>query len=78
MCDINFRIFASYEKGKNMKYSELEKQLKAAGCYEITRKGGHPIWFSPKTGKRFQTSHHGSEEVKPGTLRSILRNAGIK
>ena len=61
-----------------MKYSELHKLLKAAGCYEITRKGNHPIWYSPKTGKKFQTSHHGSEEVKPGTLRSIKRDAGIQ
>ena len=60
-----------------MKYNELEKLLKANGCYELSRKGNHPVWFSPKTGKRFTTSHHGSEEVKPGTLKSIKRDAGI-
>ena len=60
-----------------MKYNELEKLLKANGCYEITKKGRHPVWYSPKTGKKFTTSHHGSEEVRPGTLKSIKRDAGI-
>lgn len=61
-----------------MKYNELEKRLKAAGCYELKASGNHPTWYSPITNKRFQTSHHKSEEVKPGTLKSILRDAGIK
>ena len=61
-----------------MKYSELEKLLKKYGCYEINTNGRHPTWYSPITGKRFQTSHHKSEEVKNGTLKSIKRDAGIK
>ncbi len=60
-----------------MKYSELEKILKRAGCY-LVGNNAHPIWYSPKTGKRFQTGHHKSEEVKKGTLDKILKLAGIK
>ncbi|MBR0078136.1 MAG: type II toxin-antitoxin system HicA family toxin [Bacteroidales bacterium] len=60
-----------------MKYSELEKMLKKAGCYLIGN-NDHPLWFSPITGKKFQTSHHKSEEVKTGTLGKILKQAGIK
>lgn len=64
-------------KEARLKYNELERQLKKAGC-ELKDEGGrHPTWFSPKTGKYFQTSHHKSEEVKPGTLKSIKRDAGI-
>ena len=59
-----------------MKYTELERILTKNGCY-ILKGGNHPTWFSPKTGKRFQTSHHKSQEVKPGTLKSILKDAGI-
>lgn len=34
-----------------MKFSELEKQLKAIGCF-IQREGSeHSIWYSPVTGK---------------------------
>lgn len=61
-----------------MKYNELEKQLRKSGCYLVSEKGRHPTWYSPITNKHFQTSHHKSEEVKPGTLKSILRDAGIK
>ncbi len=38
---------------------------------------GHPEWYSPITGKYFPTSNHGSKEVAPGTLRNIIRDAGI-
>lgn len=61
-----------------MKYSELEKQLKACGCYLVKEDGRHPTWYSPKTGKYFQTSHHRAQEVKPGTLKSIKRDAGME
>ncbi|MBR4135233.1 MAG: type II toxin-antitoxin system HicA family toxin [Bacteroidales bacterium] len=60
-----------------MKYSELEKILKKAGCY-LVGSNAHPIWYSPITGKRFQTGHHKSEEVKKGTLDKIMKIAGIK
>lgn len=60
-----------------MKYSELEKRLKMAGCERVDKDGRHPTWYSPKTKKYFQTSHHRTEEVKPGTLKSIKRDAGI-
>lgn len=62
-----------------MKYNELHKLLSKAGCWDTGRqRGGHPLWYSPKTGNYFKTSNHGSEEVKSGTLNSILRDAGIK
>ncbi|MDE6235337.1 MAG: type II toxin-antitoxin system HicA family toxin [Muribaculaceae bacterium] len=62
-----------------MKYSELHKKLRKAGCYmtggEIC---GHPEWYSPITGKRFGTSHHNSQEVKRGTLKNIVNASGVK
>ena len=61
-----------------MKYSELHRKLRRAGCYQIDT-NRHPWWFSPITGNRFQTSHHESEEVAPGTKKAIeiLRNADM-
>lgn len=61
-----------------MKYSEVEKKLAKAGCRYVRDGKKHPIWFSPITGKEFQTSHHKSEEVKIGTLKSISRDSGVK
>lgn len=60
-----------------MKYSELERKLKKAGCYDTGKGKRHPIWFSPITGKEFMTSNHKNEDVKPGTLKSIIRDSGI-
>ena len=62
-----------------MKYKELHKILAKAGCYDVGKqRNGHPVWYSPITGKFFRTSNHGSEEVKTGTLNAILKDAGIK
>lgn len=61
-----------------MKYSELKRLLIKAGCYEVgMEQGGHPLWYSPKTGKTFQLSHHTSHEVAIGTLRKIMKDAGL-
>lgn len=62
-----------------MKYRELERKISKEGCYDTGKqKSGHPIWYSPKTGKYFKMSNHGSEEVAPGTLNAILKAAGLK
>ena len=61
-----------------MKYSEVERKVAKAGCYYVRDGKKHPIWFSPKTGKEFQLSHHKNEEVKFGTLKSISRDSGVK
>ncbi len=62
-----------------MKYSELEKKLKKSGCYDTGKQmGGHPVWFSPITNKRFKMSNHKNQEVKTGTLKSILDDSGVK
>lgn len=54
------------------------KLLKKAGCYDTGKvMAGHPLWYSPITNRYFPKSHHGSEEVKKGTLNSIRKSAGI-
>ena len=61
-----------------MKYNELHRKLKKAGCYPTGRQlCGHPEWFSPITGQKFATSNHQSEEVKTGTLKNIKRASGV-
>lgn len=62
-----------------MKYNELHKILKKFGCYQLDKqRAGHPVWYSPITDKLFTTSNHGGQEVKPGTLKSIIKTSGIK
>lgn len=61
-----------------MKYSELERKLKAAGCWVKREGSSHQIWFSPITNKQFTVGRHKNEEVKNGTLKSIMRAAGLE
>lgn len=62
-----------------MKYSELEKLLKKEGCFPTNKEeSGHPLWYSPKTNLYFTMSHHHAREVASGTLRAILKAAGVR
>ncbi|MDR1369243.1 MAG: type II toxin-antitoxin system HicA family toxin [Dysgonamonadaceae bacterium] len=61
-----------------MKYSEVERKLKKAGCYEDGELNGHPAWYSPITKQRFKMSHHGNKEAATGTLKSISKQSGVK
>jgi len=61
-----------------MKYSEVERKLKKAGCQWVKDGKKHPIWYSPITDEYFTLSYHISEEVKNGTKRSIEKTSGVK
>ncbi len=62
-----------------MKYHELANKLRRIRCYDTGEQAnGHPIWYSPLTGKTFRMSNHGSKEVPTGTLRQIKKDAGLK
>ena len=62
-----------------MRYNELEKLLRKAGCEDTKKQvSGHPLWYNPKNGKYFTTSNHKTQEVATGTLNSILKAAGLK
>ncbi len=61
-----------------MKYSELERELLAAGCVVYKEGANHTLWYSPKTGNTFPVGRHKTQEVPKGTLNSIRRAAGIK
>ena len=44
----------------------------------LSKRKRHPIWKNPITGELFEMSYHSSEEVKIGTLKSIIKASGIK
>ena len=61
-----------------VKVSELKRILRKHGC-RLARNGSrHDIYYSPITGRKFPISRHDDEEVKAGTLDSILKKSGIK
>lgn len=61
-----------------MKYSELKKYLKKNGCNLIRNGANHEIWYSKKTNKEFPVGRHNSKEVATGTLKAILKQAGLE
>ena len=60
-----------------MKYSEIHKKLRAAGCFVIRNGTNHPVWQSPITGKVFPTSYHEAQEAKKGTVKAIEKLSGV-
>lgn len=60
-----------------MKYSELEVILRSGKCCVMREGSNHRIWYSPITGETFPVSRHKTQEVPRGTLKSILRAAGL-
>lgn len=61
-----------------MRYNELIKILSRKGCVFESNGGNHDWWYSPITDRRFQIPRHRSKEVAPGTLKSILKQAGVE
>ncbi|GAB6044259.1 type II toxin-antitoxin system HicA family toxin [Endothiovibrio diazotrophicus] len=59
------------------KYRRIVRKLKALG-FEFDRQaaGSHEIWFNPAMG-RFTTIPNHPGDMPEGTLKAILRQAGI-
>lgn len=60
------------------RYREIVKRLKQLG-FEFDRQaaGSHEIWFNPET-RRYTTLPNHPGDMPEGTLRAILRQAGIE
>ena len=60
------------------KYREIVKRLKLWG-FEFDRQaaGSHEIWFNPGT-RRYTTIPNHPGDMPEGTLRAILKQAGIE
>ena len=59
------------------RYREIVKRLKRFG-FEFDRQaaGSHEIWYNPKT-NRYTTIPNHPGDMPEGTLRAILKQAGI-
>ena len=60
------------------KYREIVKRLKQLGfAFDRQAAGSHEIWYNPVT-LRYTTLPNHSGDMPEGTLRAILRQAGIE
>ncbi|MGV3560778.1 type II toxin-antitoxin system HicA family toxin [Larkinella arboricola] len=61
-----------------MKASELIKLIEAKGWYEDRRKGSHRIFKHPDIKGHLSIPDHGKQDLKPGTLNDLLKQAKLK
>ena len=59
-----------------MKYAELKRYLRGKGARLTAQGANHELWELGKYKTR--VSRHNQEEVKPGTLRKILKDLHLK
>jgi len=59
-------------------YPEVARRLRKFGwAYERPGPGSHEVWRHAGTGARVTLPHH-AREMAEGTLRAVLREAGIE
>ena len=60
------------------RYREIVRRLKQLG-FEFDRQaaGSHEIWFNPET-RRYTTIPNHPGDMPEGTLRAILKQAGVE
>ena len=64
-------------KLSGFKYREIAKKLRRAGFdFDRQAKGSHEIWYNSKT-KHYTTIPNHSGDMPEGTLKAILKQAGI-
>ena len=60
------------------RYRDVARRLKALGfAFDRQATGSHEIWFNPRNG-RYTTLPNHPGDLPEGTLRAILRQAGIE
>ena len=62
-----------------MTYRQVVRELLALGCHELARRGrgSHRKWFNPTTQRAPVLPDWGGRDLKPGTVRSVVRQLGI-
>jgi predicted RNA binding protein YcfA (HicA-like mRNA interferase family) len=59
------------------RYREVAEKLRALGWrFDRAGAGSHEVWRSARDGRKVTLPHH-TKEIAEGTLRAILREAGI-
>ncbi|MYD50973.1 MAG: type II toxin-antitoxin system HicA family toxin [Dehalococcoidia bacterium] len=61
-----------------MTYRDFTSKLRRLGCVRVRQgRGDHVIWANDRTRSSTAIPNWGSRDLKPGTMRSILRSLGI-
>lgn len=72
-----YNVYNLIKGGQNMRFKEIERILKKDGWQYKNSRGSHNYYIHPiKPGKITIPNHSG--DIDPGTLKSILKQAGLK
>jgi len=61
-----------------LKLREIIKLIKEDGWYIVTQKGSHIQFKHPVKSGRVTIAGNPGDDIAPGTLNSVLRQAGLK
>ena len=61
-----------------MKVREIIRQIEADGWYLVATRGSHRQYKHPSKSGRVTVAGKRSDDLAPGTLNSILKQAGLK
>jgi len=61
-----------------MKVRDVIKLIEADGWYLVTTKGSHKQYKHPQQAGRVTIAGHPNDEMAPGTLNSVLKQAQLK
>lgn len=61
-----------------MKIRDIIKLIEADGWYQVTTKGSHRQYKNPIKPGRVTIAGHPGDDLAPGTLNSILKQAQLK
>ncbi|MCK8517403.1 type II toxin-antitoxin system HicA family toxin [Methanoculleus sp. 7T] len=61
-----------------MKVKDCIKMIEADGWYLVATRGSHRQYKHPSKPGRITIAGHPADELAPGTLNSVLKQAGLK
>ena len=61
-----------------MRVREVVRLIEADGWYLVATKGSHRQYKHPVKSGRLTVAGHPADDVAPGTVNSILKQAGLK
>lgn len=61
-----------------MRAREILKKLKADGWYEVEQRGSHVQLKHPTKPGKVTVPDHGSKDIPIGTLKQIMKQAGLE
>jgi predicted RNA binding protein YcfA (HicA-like mRNA interferase family) len=69
---------SSYAKIRRMKVRDVIKLIEADGWYLVVTKGSHRQYKHPSKAGRVTIAGHPGDEMAPGTLNSVLKQAQLR